>query len=62
MPTAADLTRDVAIILRPMSFQGSLRELQLADILQLVSTSGKTGKFVLVHDDEQGELYLKQGR
>lgn len=45
-----------------MSFQGSLRELQLADIVQLVSSSGKTGKFTLVHDDEQGELYLKQGR
>ncbi|MEO8348276.1 MAG: DUF4388 domain-containing protein, partial [Acidobacteriota bacterium] len=45
-----------------MSFQGSLRELQLADIIQLVSTSGKTGRFVLVHDDERGELYLKQGR
>lgn len=45
-----------------MSFQGSLRELQLADIVQLVSSSGKTGRFTLVHDDEQGDLYLKQGR
>ena len=45
-----------------MSFQGSLRELQLADIIQLVSTSGKTGKFFLTRDDEQGSLYLKQGR
>lgn len=45
-----------------MSFQGSLRELQLADIIQLVSTSGKTGKFFLTRDDERGSLYLKQGR
>jgi Domain of unknown function (DUF4388) len=45
-----------------MSFQGSLRELQLADIIQLVSTSGKTGKFFLTRDDERGSLYLKHGR
>jgi len=45
-----------------MSFQGSLRELQLADIIQLVSASGKTGKFTLVRDEEQGALFLKQGR
>lgn len=45
-----------------MSFQGSLRELQLADIVQLFSASGKTGKFSLSRDDERGALYLKQGR
>jgi hypothetical protein len=45
-----------------MSFQGSLRELQLADIVQLFSTSGKTGKFSLIRDDERGTLYLKGGR
>jgi len=45
-----------------MSFQGSLRELQLSDIVQLVSSSGKTGKFALHHDDEQGDLYVKDGR
>jgi hypothetical protein len=45
-----------------MSFQGSLRELQLADIIQLVSASGKTGKFTLIRADEQGMLYLNQGR
>ena len=45
-----------------MSFQGSLRELQLPDIIQLVSTSGKTGKFFLTRDDERGSLYLKHGR
>ena len=45
-----------------MSFQGSLRDLQLADIIQLVSQSGKTGKFTLRREDEQGAVYLKQGR
>lgn len=45
-----------------MSFQGSLRDLQLADVIQLVSASGKTGKFTLVREDEHGSLYLKQGR
>lgn len=45
-----------------MSFQGSLRELNLADVIQLVSSSEKTGKFTLTRDDEEGALYLKQGR
>jgi hypothetical protein len=45
-----------------MSFQGSLHELQLLDVIQLVSASGKTGKFTLVRDEEQGTLFLKQGR
>jgi hypothetical protein len=45
-----------------MSFQGSLRELQLADIVQLFSASGKTGKFELTRDDERGTLFLNGGR
>src|SRR5512138_3591741 len=45
-----------------MSFQGSLRDLQLADVIQLVSASGKTGKFTLIRGDDEGVLYLKQGR
>ena len=44
-----------------MSFQGSLRDLQLADIIQLVAQSGKTGKFTLRREDEEGVVYLKQG-
>ena len=32
-----------------MAFQGSLKELPLPDIIQLVSVSGKTGVFVLEH-------------
>jgi DNA-binding MarR family transcriptional regulator len=45
-----------------MSFQGSLRELQLADIVQLFSSSGKTGRFFLTRDEEEGTLYLKKGQ
>ncbi len=45
-----------------MSFQGSLRELQLADIIQLVSSSGKTGRFVLTRGEERGVIYIQQGR
>ena len=36
-----------------MSFQGSLKELPLPDIIQLVSVSGKTGKFTLSRDADQ---------
>ncbi|MGH9389376.1 MAG: DUF4388 domain-containing protein, partial [Vicinamibacteria bacterium] len=45
-----------------MSFQGSLRELQLSDVIQLVSVSGKTGMFTLTRGEERGVLYVKQGR
>ncbi len=45
-----------------MAFQGSLKELPLPDIIQLVSVSGKTGKFTLVRDTERGSIYLKNGQ
>lgn len=45
-----------------MAFQGSLKELPLPDIIQLVSVSGKTGKFTLARDDERGFIYLKNGQ
>jgi hypothetical protein len=45
-----------------MAFQGSLKELPLPDIIQLVSVSGKTGKFTLSRDAEQGFIYLKNGQ
>ena len=44
-----------------MAFQGSLKELPLPDIIQLVSVSGKTGVFVLENDDAKGEIYLRDG-
>jgi len=45
-----------------MAFQGSLKELPLPDIIQLVSVSGKTGKFTLSRDHDRGYIYLKHGQ
>lgn len=45
-----------------MAFQGSLKELPLPDIIQLVSVSGKTGKFTLSRDDVRGFIFLKNGQ
>lgn len=45
-----------------MAFQGSLKELPLPDIIQLVSVSGKTGKFTLSRDSDRGFIYLKNGQ
>ncbi len=45
-----------------MAFQGSLKELPLPDIIQLVSVSGKTGVFALRRNgDSTGEIYLRGG-
>ena len=45
-----------------MAFQGSLKELPLPDIIQLVSVSGKTGVFSLRREgDSVGEIYLRGG-
>jgi hypothetical protein len=45
-----------------MSFQGSLKELPLADIVQLVAVSGKTGMFALTRGVEQGAVYIQNGQ
>ncbi|MGA7617593.1 MAG: DUF4388 domain-containing protein [Thermoanaerobaculia bacterium] len=45
-----------------MAFQGSLKELPLPDIIQLVSVSGKTGRFTLVNEGHSGLIYLKNGQ
>jgi hypothetical protein len=45
-----------------MSFQGSIQELPVPDIIQLVSVSGKTGVFMLVRGSERGFIFLKNGR
>jgi hypothetical protein len=45
-----------------MSFQGSIQELPVPDIIQLVSVSGKTGMFTLVRGTERGFIYLKNGQ
>ena len=45
-----------------MSFQGSLKELPVPDIVQLMSVSGKTGVFTLTRGPERGLIYLKNGQ
>lgn len=45
-----------------MAFQGSLTELHLPDIIQLISVSGKTGVFHLEDGDVRGEIFLNEGQ
>ncbi len=45
-----------------MAFQGSLTELHLPDIIQLVSVSGKTGVFHLTDAAHRGDIWLHEGR
>jgi len=45
-----------------MAFQGSLAELHLPDIIQLVSVSGKTGVFHLSDGTNRGDIWLHEGR
>jgi hypothetical protein len=53
---------DVGSTESDMAFQGSLKELPLPDIIQLVSVSGKTGKFTLTREGDRGFIYLKNGQ
>jgi len=45
-----------------MAFQGSLAELHLPDIIQLISVSGKTGVFNLIDGALRGHIYLQDGK
>jgi hypothetical protein len=45
-----------------MAFQGSLAELHLPDIIQLISVSGKTGVFHLTDGVHRGQIYLHDGQ
>jgi hypothetical protein len=45
-----------------MAFQGSLAELHLPDIIQLISVSGKTGVFQLTNGALQGQIFLHDGK
>jgi hypothetical protein len=45
-----------------MAFQGSLAELHLPDIIQLVSVSGKTGIFYLTDGTLKGQIFLNDGK
>ncbi len=44
-----------------MAFQGSLAELHLPDIIQLISVSGKTGVFHLTDGNLKGQIFLNDG-
>lgn len=43
-------------------FQGSLEEVKLPDVIQLMSVSAKTGYFVLTREQEEGHIYLEEGQ
>jgi hypothetical protein len=45
-----------------MSLQGSLSELPLPDVIQLVSVSGKTGAFEIQREHETGSIFLRDGQ
>ncbi len=45
-----------------MSLQGSLSELPLPDVIQLVSVSGKTGAFEVREEHETGRIFLRDGQ
>ncbi len=45
-----------------MALQGSLSELSLPDVIQLVAVSGKTGAFHLVKEGVEGSIFLKDGQ
>lgn len=44
-----------------MAFQGSLKELPLPDVIQLVAVSGKTGAFLIEDRGGNGKIYLRDG-
>ena len=45
-----------------MSIKGSLDDVPLSDIIQLVSMSGKTGAFVLKSPSQVGKIFLRDGQ
>jgi hypothetical protein len=45
-----------------MSLQGSLSELPLPDVIQLVSVSGKTGAFDIQSSEAEGRIFLRSGQ
>jgi hypothetical protein len=45
-----------------MSLQGSLSELPLPDVIQLVSVSGKTGAFEIQGRESAGKIFLRDGQ
>lgn len=44
-----------------MAFQGSLKELPLPDVIQLVAVSGKSGAFLIEDRAGKGKIFLRDG-
>ena len=44
-----------------MAFQGSLKELPLPAVIQLIAVSGKSGAFLIEDHGESGKIYLRDG-
>jgi hypothetical protein len=44
-----------------MALQGSLADISLPDVIQLVSVSGKTGVFTISGEGADGKIFLKDG-
>jgi len=45
-----------------MALQGSLADIALPDVIQLVSVSGKTGVFTLSGEGADGKIFIKDGQ
>ena len=45
-----------------MALQGSLADISLSDVIQLVSVSGKTGVFTISGEGADGKIFLKDGQ
>jgi hypothetical protein len=45
-----------------MALHGSLADISLPDVIQLVSVSGKTGVFILSSEGRDGKIFLKDGQ
>lgn len=58
----ATLPANLTLESETVAFQGSLRELPLPDIIQLVAVSGKTGVFALKNGAESGRIFLRKGQ
>ena len=46
----------------PKSMSGSIEEIPLPDLLQLLSTSRKSGVLVVRSDRHAGKIYLRKGQ
>ena len=46
---------------KEVGLSGNLRTVSLSDLLQLISTSGKTGMLLVSRDDQRREIYFMKG-